>query len=39
MTFTIDTKDLKKLFENEEPITLLDVRRKADYQANPNTIV
>lgn len=38
MTSTIDAKDLKKLFENKEPITLLDVRRKADYQANPNTI-
>jgi uncharacterized protein len=38
MTHAIDIKDLKKLFENEEPITLLDVRRKADYQANPNTI-
>jgi rhodanese-related sulfurtransferase len=38
MTSTIDTKDLKKLFENKEPITLLDVRRKADFQANPNTI-
>ncbi|OPY74597.1 MAG: tRNA 2'-O-methylase [Syntrophorhabdus sp. PtaU1.Bin153] len=38
MTSTIDTKDLKKLFEKEEPITLLDVRRKADYQANPNII-
>jgi uncharacterized protein len=39
MTSTIDAKDLKKLFENKEPITLLDVRRKADYQANPNTII
>jgi uncharacterized protein len=38
MTSAIDAKDLKKLFENKEPITLLDVRRKADYQANPNTI-
>jgi rhodanese-related sulfurtransferase len=38
MTTTIDTKDLKKLFENKEPMTLLDVRRKADYQANPKTI-
>jgi uncharacterized protein len=38
MTSTIDTKDLKNLFENEEPMTLLDVRRKADYQANPNII-
>ena len=38
MTSIIDTKDLKKLFEKEEPITLLDVRRKSDYQANPNII-
>jgi uncharacterized protein len=38
MTHTIDIKELKKLFENEEPMALLDVRRKADYQANPNTI-
>ncbi len=38
MTSTIDTKDLKKFFENKEPMTLLDVRRKADYQANPNSI-
>ena len=38
MTNAIDIKDLKKLFENEEPVTLLDVRRKADYQANQNTI-
>lgn len=38
MTHAIDIKDLKKLFENKEPMTLLDVRRKADYQANPNTI-
>jgi chromate transport protein ChrA len=38
MTHAIDIKELKKLFENEEPMTLLDVRRKADYQANPNTI-
>jgi uncharacterized protein len=38
MTHAIDIKELKKLFEKEEPMTLLDVRRKADYQANPNTI-
>jgi uncharacterized protein len=38
MTHAIDIKELKKLFENEEPMALLDVRRKADYQANPNTI-
>jgi uncharacterized protein len=38
MTHAIDIKELKKLFENEEPMTLLDVRRKADYQANPNTL-
>jgi uncharacterized protein len=38
MTHAIDIKELKKLLENEESITLLDVRRKADYQANPNTI-
>ena len=38
MTSIIDTKDLKKLFEKAEPITLLDVRRKADYQANPKII-
>jgi uncharacterized protein len=38
MTHAIDAKDLKKLFEKKESITLLDVRRKADYQANPNTI-
>lgn len=38
MTSTIDIKDLKKLFEKEEAITLLDVRRKADYQANPTII-
>lgn len=38
MTHAIDIKELKKLFAKEEPMTLLDVRRKADYQANPNTI-
>ena len=38
MTYAIDIKELKMLFENEEMITLLDVRRKADYQANQNTI-
>jgi hypothetical protein len=35
MTHAIDIKELKKLFEKEKPLTLLDVRRKADYQANP----
>jgi hypothetical protein len=29
---------LSELLNNEEPITLLDVRLKADYQASPNTI-
>jgi uncharacterized protein len=38
MSHTIDIKVLSELLESEEPITLLDVRRKADYQANPNTI-
>jgi len=38
MTNAIDIKELKKLFEKEESMTLLDVRRKEDYQANPNTI-
>lgn len=38
MTHAIDIKELKKLFAKEESMTLLDVRRKADYQANPNTI-
>jgi uncharacterized protein len=38
MTHTIDIKVLIELLKNAEPITLLDVRRKADYQANPNTI-
>ena len=38
MTHAIDIKELNKLFENEEPMTLLDVRCKAVYQANPNTI-
>lgn len=38
MTHAIDIKELKKLFAKEESMTLLDVRRNADYQANPNTI-
>lgn len=38
MTHTIDIKVLSELLENKDPMTLLDVRRKADYQANPNTI-
>jgi len=38
MTHTIDINELKALLESNEPITLLDVRRKADYQADPNTI-
>ena len=38
MTHDIDIKELSILLEKEEPVTLLDVRRKADYQANPNTI-
>lgn len=38
MAHTIDIKELSEVLENEEPLTLLDVRREADYQANPNTI-
>ena len=38
MAHTIDIKELSKLLDKEEPVTLLDVRREADYQANPNTI-
>jgi uncharacterized protein len=38
MTHAIDIEELKKLFQKEEAMTLLDVRRKADYQANPNAI-
>jgi uncharacterized protein len=38
MTHAIDIKELKTIFEKKEPMTLLDVRRKADYHANPNTI-
>jgi len=38
MTHTIDIKELRKLLDNVEPVTLLDVRRRADYQANPYTI-
>jgi uncharacterized protein len=34
----IDVKELNKLLSTSETVTLLDVRRKADYQANPNTI-
>ncbi|WP_373500318.1 HDIG domain-containing metalloprotein [Desulfococcus sp.] len=38
MAHTIDINELSKLLEKEEPMTLLDVRREADYQANPKTI-
>lgn len=38
MKHAIDIKERKKLLGEKEPMTLLDVRRKADYQANPNTI-
>ena len=38
MAHTIDVKELKRIFEFDEPITLLDVRRRADIQANPRTI-
>lgn len=38
MTHSIDIKALKRIFEIGEPVTLLDVRRRADYQANPQTI-
>jgi uncharacterized protein len=38
MKNAIDTEELKKLLEKEEPTTLLDVRRKKDFQANPQTI-
>lgn len=38
MTHAIDIKELSKLIEKDAPITLLDVRRKTDYQANPKTI-
>lgn len=37
MTHAIDIKELRKLLEDES-VTLLDVRRRADYQADPNTI-
>jgi uncharacterized protein len=38
MTPAIDIKELSKFIEKDDPMTLLDVRRKADYQTNPKTI-
>jgi uncharacterized protein len=38
MAPNIDVKELGKLLEKEESILLLDVRRKSDYNADPNTI-
>jgi rhodanese-related sulfurtransferase len=38
MTHSIDIKGLCTLLEKRDPVTLLDVRRKADRQASPATI-
>lgn len=38
MTNSIKTKELTKLLAGPKEITLLDVRRKADYQAAPKKI-
>lgn len=38
MATSIDSQELQLLLGQNDSMTLLDVRRKADYQANPNTI-
>jgi uncharacterized protein len=38
MAKAIDPKALQKKLTNEEPLVLLDVRRKADYEADPEKI-
>jgi uncharacterized protein len=38
MTPSIDIKELTKILAADEPTTLLDVRRKSDYEANPQKI-
>ncbi len=38
MTDSIDIKTLKKLLLSKETVTLIDVRRKADYEADPQKI-
>jgi rhodanese-related sulfurtransferase len=36
---SIDVNELKKLFSNGQPLALLDVRRKTDYEADPEKIL
>jgi rhodanese-related sulfurtransferase len=38
MANSITSKELKALLENDPEVVLLDVRRKADYEAAPQTI-
>lgn len=38
MTHSIDINGLKKLLSTGEAVSILDVRRRAVYQADPNTI-
>jgi uncharacterized protein len=38
MTPSIDIKEIKKILATDETTTLLDVRRKSDYEANPQKI-
>jgi rhodanese-related sulfurtransferase len=38
MTKSIDPQELNKKLSKSEPLTLLDVRRKADYEADPGKI-
>lgn len=38
MTRSINTEELSALLKNNSPVTLLDVRRRADYTASPQKI-
>jgi hypothetical protein len=38
MTSVIDAKALNELLDSGAPLTLLDVRRSSDYEADPNII-
>ncbi|MBR9982371.1 MAG: hypothetical protein KFF50_15170, partial [Desulfatitalea sp.] len=38
MTHSIDISELNKILSTSEAVTILDVRRKTDYQADPRTI-
>ena len=38
MNRTITAQELRVLIDKAEPITLIDVRRKADYDADPQMI-